>query len=277
MNADRDLERRIADFYSTEAPARAPDWVLRTALETIDTTPQRRVVIRVPWRNPPMNTVTKVAIAAVVVIAVGALGLSVLRPPSSSSVGGQPTASPSSAPSSSPSSSPSATPITPPVLTESFTSERYGFSISYPTGWATRPGTDPWTTGLPDFGSTQGDVIHDPNQDDGHLWITVTSQPLAGKTGAQWVDDTLTGLNDVQACESPIEPVTIDGGQGQSCNSAMAAASAGDRGYLMYLYASDDDPSLPAVYDREYFMDILATIQLQPEDAVDTAASPSPS
>ena len=45
MNANHDLERRLADFYATEAPQRAPDWVLGEALATIDTTKQRRVVI----------------------------------------------------------------------------------------------------------------------------------------------------------------------------------------------------------------------------------------
>ena len=114
--------------------------------QTIDDTPQRRVLIRVPWRFPHMNNFAKVAIAAVVVIAVGALGLSVLRPSSSSNVGGQPTASPSPSPSPSfspsPSSpSPSASVVSPAALTETFTSERHGFSISYPAGWVPRPAT----------------------------------------------------------------------------------------------------------------------------------------
>ena len=44
----------------------------------------------------------------------------------------------------------------------------------------------------------------------------------------------------------------------------MAATSAGDRGYLMYLYVSGDNPSLAAIYTREYFKDVLATMQLRP-------------
>ena len=42
MNANDSLERRVADFYEHEVPPRAPDWVLRSTLETIETTPQRR-------------------------------------------------------------------------------------------------------------------------------------------------------------------------------------------------------------------------------------------
>ena len=266
MNVNRDLERQLADFYESEAPPRAPDWVLRSALQTIDTTRQRRVVIRVPRRFPNMNTVAKVAIAAVVVIAVGALGLSVLGPRSPSGVGGQPTASPSPAPSSTPSPSPSASPLTP-ALTETFTSTRHGFSISYPTGWVPRRATDPWTTDLPDFGSTAADVIYDPVLQD-HLWIVVASQPLAGKTATQWLDDLLAD------CAASFQPVTIDGTQGRLCD-ATAATSAGDRGYVITLYTSGDDPTAVAGYDQTYFNDILATLQLRPEDAVDTAPSPT--
>jgi hypothetical protein len=274
MTANRDLERRIAAFYATEAPSRAPDWVLASVLTTVDITPQRRALIRVPWRFPPMNTYAKVAVAAVAVIAVGAIGLAVLRPGTSPGVGGQPTASPSLSPS--PSASPSASPVPPPALTETFTSERHGFSISYPTGWVARPATEPWTTGIPNFESTDGDVIYDPARDAGHLWIMVASQPQAGKDGVQWVDDALTGLSSAGICEPPLEQVSIDGAQGGMCASSVSAVSAGDRGYLILLYVSGDDPRDAAIYDQEYFKEILATVQVRPEDAVDEAPSASP-
>ena len=271
MNANDSLERRLADYYESERPPRAPDWVLRSALETIDDIPQRRVVIRVPWRFPQMNTFAKVAIAAVVVIAIGAVGLSVLRPPSASNVGGQPTASPS--PSPSPTFGATIIPEPPPALTETFTSERHGFSISYPTGWVARPAIDPWATGFPDFASTNGDIIHDPVLQD-HLWIMVASQPLGGKSGTQWVDDMLAQQGD--DCGAPTEPFTIVGGQGKVCTTSIAAASAGGRGYLMNLYTSGDDPSAVAAYDQAFFREVIATLQLRPEDAIDTAPSPSP-
>lgn len=53
--------------------------------------------------------------------------------------------------------------------------------------------------------------------------------------------------------------------------------AAGDRGYVIMLYTSADDPAAVAGYDQAFFNDILATMQLQPEDALDTPASPSPS
>jgi len=94
MSANDDLERGIADVYERDAPTRAPDWVLASALDTIESTPQRRVLIGVPWRLPDMNSFAKLAIAAVVVLAIGVVGLNLLSPRSPSAVGGQPTASP---------------------------------------------------------------------------------------------------------------------------------------------------------------------------------------
>lgn len=74
MNAKPDLERRLASFYEAEAPQRAPDWVLTAALATIETTPQRRSFIRVPWRFPPMNGLPRLAAIVVAVAAVAAVG-----------------------------------------------------------------------------------------------------------------------------------------------------------------------------------------------------------
>lgn len=263
MNLNVDLGRRIAEFYASEAPPRAPDRVLEAVLEMTESTRQRRAPIRVPWRLPMMNTYAKLAIAAAVVIAGGAVGLSLLGPRSPSGVGGQSNASPSPSPS--------------PPLTETFTSERHGLSISYPSGWVARPATEAWTTGFPDFASSAGDIIYDPVQDAGHLWIMVASQPLAGKTGDQWVDDILTGLSSAEnLCEPPREPVTIDSAPGERCAPSASAVSAGNRGYVILLYVSGDDPAVGLVYDQQYFEHILATVQLQPEDAVDVAPSASP-
>jgi hypothetical protein len=269
MNANHELDRRLADFYAGEAPQRAPDRVLEGALATIDRTSQRRALVRVPWRIPTMNTYARFAAAAVAVIAIGAVGFALLRPDTSPSVGGQPLASPSLLPPAG--GTPSASPIPPPDLTETFTSERNGFSISYPTGWIARPATEPWLTGVPNFESTDGDVLYDPTQDTGHLWIMVASQPLNETGGEQWVDDLLTRLSSDGICEPPNERVTIDGAQGGKCASSVAAVVAGGRGYLILLYVSGDDPAVGLVYDQQYFQEILETIQLIPED------SPSPS
>jgi hypothetical protein len=87
MTANDDLERRIADYYETEAAPRAPDWLLASTLANVDTTPQRRALIALPWRLPHMNTYAKAGVAIVAVIAVVAVGLAFFRAGSPSGVG----------------------------------------------------------------------------------------------------------------------------------------------------------------------------------------------
>jgi hypothetical protein len=78
MTARHDLDRRLADFYAAEAPPRAPDWVLGQVLATVDITPQRRQVIRTPWSMPPMQGIPRLAVAALVLLALVAAGLIVV-------------------------------------------------------------------------------------------------------------------------------------------------------------------------------------------------------
>ena len=265
MNANDNLERGIADVYEREAPKRAPDWVLASALDAIEVTPQRRVLVPAPWRFTDMNTFAKVAIAAVIVLAIGAVGLSVLMPRSSSSVGNQPSASPSPAT--------SADPSAPPPLSSTFTSTMHGISTSYPTGWQVAPATQPWLPGGNlDFMSTASDHLYDGTLQD-HLFLSLASQPLGGKTGAAWTTDLIADPE--QDCPSGLAyPVTVDGADGLLCGG-LAAVSTGDRGYAIRLYTSGDEPSVSRSYDDTWFKSVLATVQLRPENAL-TPSSPPP-
>jgi hypothetical protein len=56
----------------------------------------------------------------------------------------------------------------------------------------------------------------------------------------------------------------------------LAAASIDDRGYLIVVQVSGDDPELTAEYDRGFFEKVLATVELNPEDARPPATSPTP-
>ncbi len=96
MNANHDLERRLADFYETEAPPRAPEWVLESALATIDTTQQRRVRARAPRRAWPTSPMGWLATAAAVAVAVG--GISLVAVQLSRGPASTPTPSPSPTP-----------------------------------------------------------------------------------------------------------------------------------------------------------------------------------
>ena len=209
-----------------------------------------------------MNSYAKVAIAAVVVMAIGAVGLTVLRPGTAPGVGGQAT-SPSPEPSPSSSNSP------PPPLTQSFTSMLHGISVSYPEGWSTQAATVPWTGEFPNFGDPPADFLYDPTLED-HLFLTIASQPIDPSTPEEWVAAKLE-------CAAT-EPMDVDGATGQigadECN--MAAVTIDGRGYFFQLYASGDEAWLASAYDRAWFDEVLGTVQLQPQDAVDVAPSASP-
>ena len=72
----------------------------------------------------------------------------------------------------------------------------------------------------------------------------------------------------------------MDGATGligaEGCATTVAVTTAG-RGYWIRLFTSNDDRSVAvAPYDRAWFEEVLATVQLQPEDAVDVAPSATP-
>ena len=154
---------------------------------------------------------------------------------------------------------------TAPPLTGSFTSSIHGISLSYPAGWSTKPATEPWTTeGRPDFPDPNVDVIHDPVEVDS-LFVGVASQPLAGKTDDQWAADLLAG----EDC-GPTEPVTIDGAAGLLGECLFATVTIDGRGYFVWLYTpTTNEGLLFAPYDRAWFEQLLATVDLRPEDAID--------
>jgi hypothetical protein len=273
MNANADLERRLADYYATEVPQRAPDQVLASVLATTGSTQQRHALIRVPWRFQTMNRYAKAAIAAVAVIVIGAVGLAVLRPGTSPSVGGQAvTPSPEPSPSLSPSSTsrPTSSPRPAPPLTQTFTSTLHGISMSYPEGWSTQAATEPWSGTPVFFREPPADFLYDPVLTD-HLWLSVASQPIGDPTPEEWAAEHL-----YECAET--ELTAVDGATGligaADCN--MAAVTTDGRGYIIWLYASDDPAWLSTTYDRAWFEEVLATVQLQPEDAVDVAPSASP-
>jgi hypothetical protein len=247
MNANLDLERRLADFYAGDAPQRAPDRVLDGALATIDSTRQRRALLRVPWRFPNMNSYAKLAIAAVAVIAIGAVGLAVLRPGLGTGPGG---ITPSESPSSSPSGSP------PPALTETFSSPTNAIALSYPTGWRVEPATSEWTTGIPLQGDPFRDLISDPARE--NTFLLIASQKLGLRSDEEFITETVTNPAWGDGpCQPTTESVPINGIMGSlvtHCDGTLTAvASHGDRGYLFVLFGLDD---------AAWFREILASAQM---------------
>ena len=89
MTNERDFDR-IARAFMADGPTQLADRVLDSSLADVHHTRQRRVLLRAPWRTPVMNMYAKLAAAAVVVVAVGALGVWFLNPGSSSPPVGAP-------------------------------------------------------------------------------------------------------------------------------------------------------------------------------------------
>ncbi|HEY5630180.1 MAG TPA: hypothetical protein VIR16_11780, partial [Candidatus Limnocylindrales bacterium] len=210
MNARPDLERRLTDFYHAEAPQQAPNRVLHAALASIETTHQRRALIRVPRRFQNMSNFARAAVAVTAVVVVGAIGLALVGPfrQPSTGVGGvappAPSASPSSAPSAVATPSPSA--LAP--LTGSFTSAVFGVSSSYPAGWKVKPATELWTTQVSwACAQTCADMIYEKEQDS--PFFSVASKPLGGRSPADWIAATLADPGWEGTCPAATEPFTI--------------------------------------------------------------------
>jgi hypothetical protein len=271
MTANHDIHRRLARYYDAEPPLRAPDWVLQTALSTIETTPQRRGVTALR-RNQFMPTYTKLAAAAVVVLAVGGFALWQLaaRPdgPGGPSVAPTASAVPTGQPTTAPTAVPGPTTYVPGALTQSFTSDLHGLSLKYPEGWAALAATEPWTEGSPpNWSDPTGDKLHDDAALGDHLFLTVVSRPLDGASLDEWFTEFFAD----RAC-APRAGGSISGADRVllgDCGSDVALASIEGRGYAFELRASPDDVELRTLDTAALLDSMLATVELHPEDAVD--------
>jgi hypothetical protein len=264
MTAQNDLERRLAEHYAQEGLLRAPDRVLGNALATIETTTQRRVLVRVPWRFPTMSNTMRLAAVAVAVIALAGVGLALTGRFGGNGVGGPaPTVSPTIAPS--PTSS---APLS--ALSETFTSNRYGISIGYPAGWITKAATKQALDADVSFPGPETDLIYDPGLRD-NLFLSLSSLPLDKAVPAEWIAATAATLE----CAGT-QPITVDGASGALCSSGTSAlVPIGGRGYVIRLYTGDAATSLESIYSPAWFKTVLDTVKLSPEKTV--TGSPTPS
>ena len=272
--SDRDVDRVIRSWLHEDRHEDVSR-VAGAVLDLLDTTPQRRS----PWwparRIPFLNKFVSLGLGAAAVVAALVIGAQVLGPPAPGGVGGVASPSPSLTPAPTATTEPSPSPpVSAPPLTESFTSTVHGISVSYPQGWTARAATEPWTDrpGEHQFIHPGFDVLHDPVQTD-HLFLHIRSQPIGDSTPEDWVAASMAG----EGCTAT-EPIAVDGATGligaNDCDT-VAVTTAG-RGYWISLFTSDDDPVVVAPYDRAWFEEVLATVQLQPEDAVDEAPSATP-
>lgn len=104
--------------------------------------------------------------------------------------------------------------------------------------------------------------------------MTIASQPIGDSTPEDWVAEQMASGEGCTATG----PIAVDGATGligvDECNVAVVTTAG--RGYWIQLYTSGDDELAVAAYDRAWFEEVLATVQLHPENAADSGASPSP-
>jgi hypothetical protein len=170
-NAPRDPDS-VLTAWLDEGPTYLPDVTRRAILTALPTTPQARRGLLAPWRSTHMNMFARAAAVLVVaVVAIGAVAfLSGLR----NAGGPTPTATPT--PTLTPTSTP--TPL-------AFTSARYRYSITLPTGWVATPAGATWD-------GTTAPIFNDPVVDAfgpvGDVGAFVAAAPTTSALAA-WVAD----------------------------------------------------------------------------------------
>ena len=162
MNVQRDPDEILGAWFD-EGPLELPSGTQRAILTALSTTPQARRGLLAPWRSTHMNMFARGA--AVLVVAVLAIGTLALFAGPRGGVGGP---SPSPVPSTPASASPlastpaSAPPL--PALDATFVSPSNGYQVHYPTGWTVTPGTGPWPPGTARYpGNPVSDAIVTPS------------------------------------------------------------------------------------------------------------------
>jgi hypothetical protein len=158
---------------------------------------------------------------------------------------------------------PSPTPGGPPAPTQVFASTKYGLSIKYPAGWKATPGRTAWTNSGGEYREPLGDLIEDPTHE--FLWVKLASTQIGATPFKDWAEKVL----EVHGCTWVPMYVTIDGTTGLidgQCNAAVVAR--GGRGYLISAHLCPCELGDITVWNK-WFGNLLTTIKLQPELAVD--------
>ena len=267
--SDRDASRAIRSWLNEDRHEDASR-IAGAVLDQVTATPRRRAGWPA-WRTPTMNRIVLTGLAAAAVLVAVFVGAQFLDSPNGGvGSGATPTPEPTATAEPTATLEPSPSPVaSPPELTETFTSTVHGISLSYPDGWTAQAATEPWTgclycTAVHDH--PQIDVLLHPVRGDG-LFMRIASQPIGDSAPQDWV---AAQMADDERCTTT-EPIIIDGATGLSGGDTclVAVVTTAGRGYHIDLWMSASDRDLVSQYDRAWFEEILATVQLHPEDAID--------
>ena len=283
-NATRDPDSVLAAWLD-EGPTDLPDVTRRAILTALPTTSQARRGLFAPWSSTHMNMFARgAAVLVVAVVAIGALAL-VAGPRGDV---GAPSPSPV------PSTPASAPPL--PALDATFVSPSHGYQVGYPTGWTVTKGIGPWPPGTARYpANSVSDAIVTPS---GAYRMRFSGASIAlprGMTmdGFRAFASPLSSPFNPDAC-APVAPLPVpvmidyQANPGKSpqqveavvsINGCLALAElggyiydveviAGGRGYTFTL-----DGQLTTADALAW----LATIKLEPASAPAGSSAPSPS
>jgi hypothetical protein len=222
--SDRQFERAVNDWFE-DGTDRAPDHAIDGVMLAIRTTPQERD-LRIPWRLPMPAYARAFAVVALVVL-VGAGGFIYLNNQAPSGIGAAPSPSPTASPTPAPSEvAPGITGWVP------YTSDVYGYTLSYPAGWDASPANRAWKVGdVSDVNGTS-DVFVNPANDVG---FGVSLAPVESGTDIESVEGlkafAQTYCTDMKfkSCGTFTDrtvPLCVDAG-GVSCRPGILVRSAG--------------------------------------------------
>ena len=271
---------RAARAWLEDGPTRMSDRAVLSALDEIHTTRQRLGPWQ-PWRTSPLSMFARVAVAAVLVAAVGLLAVNVVPQfRGTPSVGASPAPIPT--PTASPSQAPSASSrdgFDIPTLTVPFVSATNGFSEMNIARSGVTPATASWTPPQP---------LKNAHGKPGPFYDIVETGLGAAFNGTstvipngvpldEWIDQSVASAASTSTCMLPRTrqaEITIDGQPArvsEGCaHQFVATVVAGGRLYVFELIHGWDNEADA----RAFFDSWLATIRLTPETAAPASSAP---
>jgi hypothetical protein len=276
MTTMRDPEAILAAWLD-EGPEELPDGTRRAIANALPTITQARRGRLAPWRLLQMNTTARLAVGALVAIAVagGALYMLGSRPGV-----GYPTVTPSPPPLVSPTIAPSTPSAIDTSDWQTFTSSIHGISVAHPSVWTVNPASAAWDgKQFPEPPSPMLDVLTGP--DDSAFAILSSAIPV-GTRHEDWVAayrQPYLAINPAE-CWPPVaemEQITVDGqtawlhGGVGFCGFTEAVTFLEGRAYILTAYQDPTMQTYP-IFDRQLFDAFLSGVRLDP-----AAAAPGPS
>ena len=272
---------RSARAWLDDGPTRMSDRALLSALEEIHTTRQRRAAWPA-WRTSAVRMFAPVAVAAVLVTAVGLMAVNIVpRLRGGPGVGASPAptailpASP--IPSLTPSGAPEETPDV--RLTKPFLSPTNGFSVMNVGRSSVTPATEAWNPPQPlkDAYGAPGPFFDIAETGYGAAFNGTSTVIPEGVSLDEWIDQSVASAASTTTCMVPRArqaEITVDGQPARISEGCakqfVVTVVAGGRLYVFELaYGGDKE-----AWARAFFDSWLATIRLTPETATPVSSAP---